>query len=338
MKWALGKPVTGVVILMKLRLLTCAFAALAIATSALAQFSKDQKDELISEIDQVLSKRAFVPGVDLAKWRSFLDQRKEKLDESDSPRQFAGVVNGAFREFGLSHMMLMPGRMRGWGGEELLAQGRFAPREQGPDLQWIEDDAALIRIPSFESSYDPADVADLLKSAKDAKYLIVDLRGDPGGEMGNMRQFLGLLLPPDSPIGTFVSRSMASDFEAANGDAKDPVAIAKWAHHEIRTPSAGVESFKGKIAVLVDGHSASAAEIVAETLREGLQTPIVGSPTAGAVLVSVFDRLSFGFRIQIPIGDYVSHGGQRLEGHPVTPDIRADGASAVDAALSRLKD
>jgi len=323
---------------MNLRWLTLTFAAMAVATSAFGQITNDQKDQVLGEVDHVLSEKAFVPGVDLTKWRSFLDERKDKLDKADMPGQFASVVNAAFKEFGLSHMVLIPGRMRRyWGFGGVSAQGTFGPRGRKPELSWIESDAAVIRVPSFERGYDRNDVAELLKSAKDAKYLIVDLRDDPGGEVDNMRQFLGLLLPEDSSIGTFVSRKMATDFQDDHGKGTDPVAIAKWAHDELHPLDSGVAPFAGKVAVLVDGHSASAAEIVADALRDDRHSPVVGQPTMGAVLVSVIDRLSYGFRIQFPIGDYVTHDGIRLEGHPIKPDVAADGDHAVDAALAKLK-
>jgi len=300
--------------------------------------TSDQKDEILGEIDQVLTQRAFVPGVDLGKLRKSIDDRKDELDKAETPRQFAEIVNGAFSSFGLSHMTLLPGRMhRRWGGG-FSAQGFFrGGRDRGPSVSWPEDDAAVLRIPSFELTYDPDQMAELMDSVKDAKYLVVDLREDPGGELDNMCQFLGLLLPSSAPLGTFVSKKMADDYAAQAGKSSDPVKIAKWAHDELHPIDSGVKPFAGKIAVLVDGHSASAAEIVADALREDRQSPIVGAPTMGAVLVSVFDRLSYGFRLQFPIGDYVSHDGIRLEGHPITPDVRATGDDAIDAALSKLK-
>jgi hypothetical protein len=326
---------------MNSRRMICTLSALLAAASAFAQFTKDQKDELLTEIDHVLADKAFVPGVDLGKWRSLVDSRTEQLDSVDSAGQFTQVVNSTLKELGLSHIMLSRDRMRrGW-GEDLttsqVAQQGFG-LNRGPQFEWVEKDAALLKIPNFERGYDRETIADIMDQAKDAKYMILDLRGDPGGEVENMRQFLGLVMPRDMGIGTFVTRSMATDYKAAKGGTDDPVAIAAWARQEVHPAGGEVEPFKGKIAVLIDEGSASAAEIVANALRENEHSPIVGSKSAGAVLVSVFSRLSYGFRIQFPIGDYVSHGGRRLEGHPLTPDVVAQGTGAVEAALRKLKE
>ena len=329
---------SGVINHMRLTRPLAILAALVAATSAFAQFTQDQKQEVLSEIDQVLSKKAFVPGVDMSKWNTFIASRKDQIDAVESPGQFAGVVNGALREFGISHILLLRDRMHRWGGDDSLgAQGRMIRQPRVPALGWPEPETALLRIPSFEGTYDQEGVAELMDEAKDAKNLIVDLRGDPGGEVENMRQFLGLLMPANSLVGTFVSRGMADHFAASDGVGNDPIKIAAWAHNEFHPTSSGIEPFKGHIAVLVDSGSASAAEIVANALHEIRNSPIIGTPTAGAVLESTFGRLSYGFRIQFPVGDYVSHGGARLEGHPLKPDVIANSDAAVDAAIARLK-
>src|SRR5579862_9618575 len=229
-------------------------AALFATSTTFAQFTQGQKDEVLGEIGQVLSEKAFVPGVDLSKWQTFIDNRKDQIDAVESPGQFANVVNGALEEFGISHILLLRDRRPRGGDDSLLPAPKSAlaaqqmRRSRVPSLSWPEDDAALLKIPSFEGSYDPEGVAEMMDSAKDAKYLIVDLRGDPGGEVENMRQFLGLVMPLDAKVGTFVSRDLADQFQGAEGKGNDPVKIAAWAHKEFNPTSSGIEPFKGKIA------------------------------------------------------------------------------------------
>jgi hypothetical protein len=322
---------------MTLRGLLVLCTAVMVVSSALAQFTRSQKNEVLSEVDRILTKQAFVPGVDLVKWRDFISERKERLGAAETPSEFADIVNGAFRQFGFSHIQLEPDRRRWRGGDELSAlQGRRSGRL--PGFRWVDEETALVRIPAFTGGYDEDAVEEIFDSIESAKYLIVDLRGNPGGEVENMRHFLGLLLPSDTSIGTFVSKNIADAYvEAGNTKASDPIAIAKWAHKEFRPRRSTPGPFKGGIAVLVDGGSASASEIIANALREAKKSPIIGTPSAGAVLVSTYDRLSYGFRMQYPVGDYVSAGGIRLEGHPITPDVRASDRDAIDSAVSRLK-
>ncbi len=322
-------------------------AALLVAAPALAQFSDRHKEEVLRGVDAVLTRQAFVPGVDLTRWRSFIVAREERLERAETPRQFATVINSALSEFGLSHIHVLPSQMRRrWRGRsESRAHYALQRRSRGgvgSQIRWLEEDVAAIRIANFEDGYQPERVEALFEEARDARYLLLDLRSNPGGEVENMRHLLGLVLPSDTPVGTFVSRRIADRFvQAGKGSGRDPVAIAAWANTKFRPRRSIVEPFRGRIAVLIDSGSASASEIVANALHEVRRSPLVGQPTAGAVLVSVFQPLPYGFRIQFPLADYVSTAGRRLEGRPLSPDLAIpEGTGDFDmatAALARLK-
>lgn len=329
------------------RRVALALAALLVASPALAQLTRQEKQEVLTGVDRVLTRQAFVPGVDLTRWRSFIVAREERLEAADSPGRFAAVVNSALDEFGLSHIQLSPSRMRRPRREPDGAMA-YAPqrspfgRTTTSTIQWLKDDVARIRIASFGMGYRASQIEELFEEARDARYLLLDLRGNPGGEVENMRHFLGLVLPADAPVGTFVSRRLADRFvRAGKGSANDPVAIAAWADAKFRPRRSDLDPFPGEVAVLVDSGSASAAEIVANALREFRRSPLVGSPTAGAVLVSTFQTLPHGFRIQFPLADYVSAKGRRLEGRPLTPDLAVPQGTAdfdvATAALARLR-
>jgi carboxyl-terminal processing protease len=78
--------------------------------------------------------------------------------------------------------------------------------------------------------------------------------------------------------------------------------------------------YRGKVAVLIDGSSASASEMFAAGLRDIGRARIFGTRTAGAVLPASFKRLPNGDFFYYPIANYVSSNGDRLEGVGVFPD------------------
>lgn len=217
-----------------------------------------------------------------------------------------------------------------------------------PDtITWPAEDAAVINIHSFARGYDRDAIDKMVGEAVGkAKYLVLDLRSNGGGAVDNLQHLLSLLMPEDTVIGTFISRDMADDYAKAH-DGKpenDPIVIAKDAPRRYTTSHLPTGPFTGKIAVLVNGGSASASEICAWALREDRQALVVGTNSAGAVLASVYRRLPYGFEIQYPVSDYVSKNGVRLEKNPIKPDIEvtdrpADGKDpAVDAALAKLRE
>jgi len=195
-------------------------------------------------------------------------------------------------------------------------------------LTWVDEEAAVLRIPTFNVGYNREAVEKLVEEAARAKYLIVDLRSNGGGLVANMRHLLGLLLPEGSPIGTSVTKPMSERFViATKGDPKDVVAIAKWVDSPQKTRRGRVDPFPGRIAVLINRGSGSASEITAAALKEDAEALLVGTRSAGAVLTSLIQQLPEGFGLQYPVTDYITAHGVRLEGHPLMPDIEVTAAN-----------
>ncbi len=188
-------------------------------------------------------------------------------------------------------------------------------------LAWPAKDTAQLRVWSFDLSYDRANVEKLMKEAAGAKNLILDLRSNGGGAVVNMIHLLSLVAPADTPIGTFISRSAVDRYIKETGGKADELSkIAKWYDRPLKTMKPKeLEPFKGNIVVLVNGASGSASEITAATLQEMRGASVIGSKSAGAVLVSVMRPISNGYLMQYPITDYVTPLGVRLEGRGVLP-------------------
>jgi carboxyl-terminal processing protease len=100
------------------------------------------------------------------------------------------------------------------------------------------------------------------------------------------------------------------------------------------------------VAILVDGSSASTSEIFAGGLKDLHRARIFGTLTAAAALPSVITRLPNGDGFQYAVANYISEGGQALEGNGVTPDIEvkltreellAGHDSVLDAALDWIR-
>jgi carboxyl-terminal processing protease len=166
---------------------------------------------------------------------------------------------------------------------------------------------------------------DAVMSCLDCKGLVIDLRGNPGGIGGMAMGMAGYLIDDSTKqLGTMVTR-----------DAKMNFAI---------NPRSKV--FKGPVAVLVDGNSASTSEIFAGGLKDLGRARIFGTRSAAAALPSVIERLPNGDGFQYAIANYISEGGKPLEGIGVTPDTEVKltrGAlltghdPVVDAALDWIQ-
>ena len=73
-------------------------------------------------------------------------------------------------------------------------------------------------------------------------------------------------------------------------------------------------------------------------MKENVGAKVIGTPSAGAVLSSVFRKLVEGFSIQIPVSDYVTVKGVRLEANPIKPDVEVTAVKKgdeVDPVISK---
>jgi carboxyl-terminal processing protease len=100
------------------------------------------------------------------------------------------------------------------------------------------------------------------------------------------------------------------------------------------------------VVVLVDGNTASAAEIVTAALQDHHRATVVGTHTFGKGVFQEEEALSNGGAIDITVGEYFTPDGRNLggggvrQGAGITPEVKVakgvDGAAGVTAALRTL--
>lgn len=190
-------------------------------------------------------------------------------------------------------------------------------------LNKLDSKTDILTLPTFDNSYSATDIGKLLKKADGTQCLIVDLRGNPGGYVSNLMNFLSFFLPDGTPIGTFVGKLDTEAYQKNHSGKLNIVEVAKGlkSDRQLVVQSMGNKPYKGTVCVLVNPGSGSAAEMAAAALREKSNSLVVGTNSAGAVLVSIIQDLPDEFKIQFPIRDYVTIGGVRLEGNGIKPDF-----------------
>lgn len=164
-------------------------------------------------------------------------------------------------------------------------------------------------------------IENAVKSCAGCRGFVIDVRGNPGGLAAMAMGVAGWFTrDAGQKLGTLRARHHTEEFE-------------------IRQRA---RPFNGPVAVLVDGGSASTAEILAGGLQDLRRARLFGERTAGAALPSQMIRLPNGDGFQFATATYVSQSGRLLEGNGVTPDeivpqtraaLAAGGDAALDAAL-----
>jgi carboxyl-terminal processing protease len=138
-----------------------------------------------------------------------------------------------------------------------------------------------------------------IKGCRDCRGFVLDVRGNPGGIGGLAMGVAGWFTDRSGlQLGTEYLRGMTLKFAIYPRP----------------------EPFRGPLAVLVDGCSASTSEILAGGLKDIGRARLFGTRTAAAALPSIIDRLPNGDGFQYAVANYISQGGKPLEGIGAIPD------------------
>jgi carboxyl-terminal processing protease len=182
-----------------------------------------------------------------------------------------------------------------------------------------------------------ADIDKAVKHIADCDRLIVDLRGNTGGGIGGLR-LMSYLTPEKRPIGYSLTSGRAKrgyKKECLRRFGRIPsrkiallwlICRYGFGDHSIclMTEGLGPQQFHGRIVVLVNEHSASAAEMIAAFAKENRLATIIGEKTAGRLLSGSAFHVGQGYMLALPVAAYHTWEGTLLEGSGVSPDIEVD--------------
>jgi carboxyl-terminal processing protease len=132
--------------------------------------------------------------------------------------------------------------------------------------------------------------------------LMLDLRGNGGGVLQEGLKVAEIFLPK----GNVMLRVVAHGGKVSNYVSSNETPL----------------SFE--LAILVDGQTASAGEIVAAALRDECGATLVGSPTYGKASMERIFTLKNGCRVKFSTGALYAPKGRSWHKHGLTPQIQAD--------------
>jgi carboxyl-terminal processing protease len=181
---------------------------------------------------------------------------------------------------------------------------------------------AVFRIASFNQSTTQRLTDALLEAQKQAGGhlggIVLDLRGNPGGLLDQAVSLADLFIARGPIIATVGRHPASHQYFAATG-------------HSI--------SASTPLAVLVNGGSASASEIVAATLQDLGRAVVIGSSSYGKGTVQTVMRLPNDGEMTLTWARLVTPSGYYLQEHGVVPTLCTSGLSddehSFETALQR---
>ena len=131
-------------------------------------------------------------------------------------------------------------------------------------------------------------IADVVR--RGATSLIIDLRGDPGGLLQQAVDVSSLFLPLGTPVVTLHSR------------------VGNTVYHVMTTPAQP----NIPLVLLVDGHTASASEIVAGALQDHDRALVIGVPTFGKGVAQELFTVDGGYVLRLTSAKWYTPNGRLI--------------------------
>jgi carboxyl-terminal processing protease len=139
-------------------------------------------------------------------------------------------------------------------------------------------------------------------NTKGADSYVLDLRGNPGGLLQASIEIARMWMDNGSIVRTVDREGVSDETFKANRTALTNLPLA----------------------VLIDGNSASASEILTGALKDNKRAVVIGSQSFGKALVQSVHELADGSGVAITIAHYYTPQGTDINHKGITPDVKLD--------------
>src|SRR5712692_2894581 len=216
----------------------------------------------------------------------------------------------------------------------------------------LAPDTGLVKVATFPGAVGQSFARGLDAAIRDlndhgVQRLIVDIRGNIGGGLGSLR-LMSYLCSGKVEIGYSLTRlRLRKGYRKENlaRISKIPASKAELLMMALRfkvfqrdrsmvlvTEGLGPQPFHGRIVLLINEHTHSAAEMVASFAKQNRLAALVGTRTAGEVLGGANFKLAGGYILRMPVAGWYTWQGECIEGKGVEPDAAAENSPESLAA------
>ena len=190
------------------------------------------------------------------------------------------------------------------------------------ESEMLDGNIAYIRLTTFNNRNTEAQFRAALEPllAENPVGIILDLRDNPGGFLDQVVEISDIFLPEGVILRERNNSGFSQIFRSEDGDIAEEIPLA----------------------VLVNGGSASASEILAGAVQDTGRGIVIGEVTFGKGSVQTVRALSDGSEIRVTIARWFTPNDNSIDGVGVTPDIELptpeDFGGDGDTQLSRAVD
>lgn len=256
-------------------------------------------------------------------WKSTYNECLKMIENAKSYDNTYDAIRKALSVGGGKHSMLMT---------KSESQDTTESYDEVLPTVSLDGDIAIIKLPDFlgtaEAGQKYAKVAeDFIHENRDKiKGVVLDLRGNTGGDMGPMATAVSSLLP-DGELVYYHYRSYDVPVTLKNGVVSNAGTGGKSLYPD--------EKLNVPVAILTDDMTASSGEALALCFRGLENTRTFGAPTAGYTSVNMLYNMYDGAQMYLTVAFDKARTGEIFKETPIEPDVATD--SPLEAALEWLR-
>ena len=269
----------------------------------------------------IIDKNGIFAGND--EWKSTYNECLKMIENAKSYDNTYDAIRKALSVGGGKHSMLMT---------KSESQDTTESYDEVLPTVSLDSDIAIIKLPDFlgtaEAGQKYAKVAeDFIHENRDKiKGVVLDLRGNTGGDMGPMATAVSSLLP-DGELFYYHYRRYDVPVTLKNGVVSNAGTGGKSLYPE--------EKLNVPVAILTDDMTASSGEALTLCFRGLENTRTFGAPTAGYTSVNMLYNMYDGAQMYLTVAFDKARTGEIFKETPIEPDVATD--SPLEAALEWLR-
>ena len=268
-----------------------------------------------------IGKNGIYSGSD--EWKSTYEECLKMIENAESYEDIYPAIKKALSVCGGKHSILMT---------KSESQSTSDSYDEVLPTVSLNGDIAVIKLPDFlgtaEAGRKYAKVAeDFIHENRDKiNGVVLDLRGNTGGDMGPMATAVSSLLP-DGELMYYHYRSYDVPVTLKDGVISNAGTGGKSLYPD--------EKLKVPVAILTDDMTASSGEALTLCFRGLENVKTFGAPTAGYTSVNMLYSLYDGAQLYLTVAFDKARTGEIFKETSIEPDVATD--SPLEAALEWLR-
>jgi carboxyl-terminal processing protease len=277
--------------------------------------------------------------LDTPEWKEFEAFLKADKTLLMDEQEFVSAFNTARKKLPFTHYNLMLKNRPKTSGEakvpfELIEIDQSTAMIVVRD--WIQDASGMVQIV-------------LEVGSKAYENLIIDLRGNPGGTLDAAVVLGSYLTNQPMDAGVYLTRKWYEDHtegptrEDINGfpfmqnlDFEGFREMKQYPGFRMVLPGHDRATFQGDVYVLTDGLTGSTCEPFVDVIKQQGIGTVIGETTFGGMLSGAFFTVDDSITLFLPVCDYYTADGRRIDKVGVTPHIATRSEDALDKALELI--